>query len=184
MWYRIKCLPFIYSFQVDYVQDLPSYVIIIVSSQHLCWLHAGITVVCHNHRFIRSPNSKVGSLEIAKIKIAKIISHNFTFKSRNFSSAKFSRYTVLFNSKQIEWSEFPRNYSYFDASIFLLCLSIASKMMFWEGLTVISAQKHFQIKFINIAIYCNNIFDIAIYRNTFLGPQYPVLVLGHDGRRW
>ena len=48
-------------------------------------------------------------------------------------------------------------------------------MMFWEGLTAISAQKHFQIKFINIAIYCNNFFDIAIYRNTFLGPQYPAL---------
>ena len=47
--------------------------------------------------------------------------------------------------------------------------------MFWEGLTAISAQKHFQIKFINIAIYCNNFFDIAIYRNTFLGPQYPAV---------
>ena len=40
-------------------------------------------------------NSKVGSLEIAKIKIAKIISHTLTFKSRKFSSAKISRYTVL-----------------------------------------------------------------------------------------
>ena len=49
-------------------------------------------------------------------------------------------------------------------------------MMFLEGLTAISAQKHFQIKFINIAIYCNNFFDIAIYRNTFLGPQYPALL--------
>ena len=48
-------------------------------------------------------------------------------------------------------------------------------MMFWEGLTAISAPKRFQIKFINIAIYCNNFFDIAIYRNTFLGPQYPAL---------
>ena len=94
VWYRIKCLPFIYSFQVDYVQESPSSVIIIVLSQHLCWLHAGITVVCHNHRFIRSPNSKVGSFEIAKIKIAKIISHTFTSKSRKFSSAKISRYTV------------------------------------------------------------------------------------------
>ena len=63
-------------------------------SQHLCLLHAGITVICHNHRFIRSPNSKVGSFEIAKIKIAKIISHTFIFKSRKFSSAKNSRYTV------------------------------------------------------------------------------------------
>ena len=35
-------------------------------------------------------------------------------------------------------------------------------------------QKHFQSKFINIAIYCNTLFDIAIYRNTFFGPQYPV----------
>ena len=50
-------------------------------------------------------------------------------------------------------------------------------MMFWEGLTAISAQKHFQIKFINIAINCNTFFDIAIYRNTFLGPQYPALLL-------
>ena len=49
-------------------------------------------------------------------------------------------------------------------------------MMFWEGLTAIGAQKHFQIKFINIAIYCNNFFDIAIYRNTFFGPQYPALL--------
>ena len=40
-------------------------------------------------------NSKVGSFEIAKIKIAKIISSNFTFKSRKFSSAKISRYTVI-----------------------------------------------------------------------------------------
>ena len=40
-------------------------------------------------------NSKVDSFEIAKIKIAKIISHTFTFKSRKFSSAKISRYTVL-----------------------------------------------------------------------------------------
>ena len=54
-----------------------------------------ISVVCHNHRFIRSPNSKVGSFEIAKIKIAKIISHTFTFKSRKFSTAKISRYTVF-----------------------------------------------------------------------------------------
>ena len=42
------------------------------------------------------PNSKVGSLEIAKIKIAKIISHTFTFKSRKFSSTKISRYTVVY----------------------------------------------------------------------------------------
>ena len=48
-------------------------------------------------------------------------------------------------------------------------------MMFWEGLTVISAQRHFQIKYMNIAIYCNTFFNIAIYRNTFLGPQYPAL---------
>ena len=41
-------------------------------------------------------NSKVCSFEIAKIKIAKIISHTFTFISRTFSSAKISRYTVLF----------------------------------------------------------------------------------------
>ena len=40
-------------------------------------------------------------------------------------------------------------------------------------------QKRFQIKFINIAIYCNTIFDIAIYRNTFLGPQYPALGIGY-----
>ena len=39
-------------------------------------------------------NSKVGSFEIAKIKIVKIISHTFTLKSRKFSSAKISRYTV------------------------------------------------------------------------------------------
>ena len=39
-------------------------------------------------------NSKVCSFEIAKIKIAKIISHTFTFISRTFSSAKISRYTV------------------------------------------------------------------------------------------
>ena len=39
-------------------------------------------------------NSKVGSFEIAKIKIAKIISQTFTFKSRKFSSAKIPRYTV------------------------------------------------------------------------------------------
>ena len=32
--------------------------------------------------------------EIAKIKIANIISHTFTFKSRKISSAKISRYTV------------------------------------------------------------------------------------------
>ena len=38
-------------------------------------------------------------------------------------------------------------------------------------------QKRFQIKLINIAIYCNTFFDIAIYRNTFLGPQYPALDL-------
>ena len=42
-------------------------------------------------------NSKVSSLEITKIKIAKIISHTFTFKSRKFSSAKISRYTVCFH---------------------------------------------------------------------------------------
>ena len=47
----------------------------------------------------------------------------------------------------------------------------------WEGLTVRSAQKHFQIKFINIAIYCNNFFDIAIYRNSIFWPQYPALTL-------
>ena len=35
---------------------------------------------------------------------------------------------------------------------------------------------HFQIKFINIAIYCNTFFDIAIYRNTFFGLQYPALI--------
>ena len=52
-------------------------------------------MVCHNHGFIRSPNSKVGSFEIAKIKIAKIISHTLTSKSRKFSSAKISRYTVI-----------------------------------------------------------------------------------------
>ena len=40
-------------------------------------------------------NSKVGSFEIAKIKISKIISHTFTFKSQKFSSAKISRYTVF-----------------------------------------------------------------------------------------
>ena len=40
-------------------------------------------------------NSKVGSFKIAKIKIAKIISHTITFKSRKFSSAKISRYTVF-----------------------------------------------------------------------------------------
>ena len=39
-------------------------------------------------------NSKVGSFKIAKIKIVKIISHTFTLKSRKFSSAKISRYTV------------------------------------------------------------------------------------------
>ena len=39
-------------------------------------------------------NSKVGSFEFAKIKIAKIISNTFTIKSRKFSSAKISRYTV------------------------------------------------------------------------------------------
>ena len=33
----------------------------------------------------------------------------------------------------------------------------------------------FTKKLINIAIYCNAFFDIAIYRNTFLGPQYPAL---------
>ena len=42
-------------------------------------------------------NSKVGSFEIAKIKIIKIISHTFTFKSRKFSFVKFSRYTVQGN---------------------------------------------------------------------------------------
>ena len=41
-------------------------------------------------------NSKVGSFVIAKIKIAKIISLTSTFKSRKFSSAKISRYTVLY----------------------------------------------------------------------------------------
>ena len=46
-------------------------------------------------------NSKVGLFEIAKIKIAKIISHSFTFKSRKFSSAKISRCTVLFLNGQI-----------------------------------------------------------------------------------
>ena len=40
-------------------------------------------------------NSKVGPFEIAKIKNAKFISHTFTFKSRKFSSAKISRYTVI-----------------------------------------------------------------------------------------
>ena len=36
------------------------------------------------------------------------------------------------------------------------------------------SQKHFQIKFIDIAIYCNTLFDIAIYRNTqpYLSPPY------------
>ena len=95
VWYHIRCLPFIYSFQVDYVQESPSSVIIIVLSQHLCWLHTGITVVWHNHSFIRSPNSMVGSFEIAKIKIAQIIPHTFTFKSRKISSAKIFRYTVV-----------------------------------------------------------------------------------------
>ena len=83
-------------------------------------------------------------------------------------------YSILNRSNGVN---FPKNYNYFDASIYLLCLSIASKMMFWEGLTVISAQKHFQIKLINIAIYCNTFFDIAIYRNTFLGPQCPALLV-------
>ena len=36
-------------------------------------------------------------------------------------------------------------------------------------------QNCFQIKFINIAIYCNTFFDIAIYCNTFFGLQYPAL---------
>ena len=40
-------------------------------------------------------NSKVGSFEIAKIKITKIISHNFTLKPQKISSAKISCYTVL-----------------------------------------------------------------------------------------
>ena len=40
-------------------------------------------------------NSKVGSFEIVKIKITKIISHNFTLKSWKFSSANISRFTVL-----------------------------------------------------------------------------------------
>ena len=44
-------------------------------------------------------NSKVGSFEITKIKIAKIISHIFIFKSRKFSSAKISRYTVCQRSR-------------------------------------------------------------------------------------
>ena len=44
-------------------------------------------------------NSKVGSFEIAKIKILKIISHSFTFISRKFLSAKISRYTVLYDPK-------------------------------------------------------------------------------------
>ena len=83
------------------MQKSPSSVIIIVLSLHICWLHVGITVLVHNHHFIRSPNSKVGSFEIAKIKIAKIISHTFTFKSRKFSSAKISRYTVL--SQSLYW---------------------------------------------------------------------------------
>ena len=34
--YQIKCLPFIYFFQVDYLQESPSSVITIVLSQHLC----------------------------------------------------------------------------------------------------------------------------------------------------
>ena len=95
VWYRIKCLPFIYSFHVDYVKESLSSVIIIVWSQHLCWLHAGITVVCHSHCFIWSPNSKVGSFEIAKIKIAKIILHTLTLKLQKFPSTKISRYTVF-----------------------------------------------------------------------------------------
>ena len=39
-------------------------------------------------------NSNVGWFEFAKIKIAKIISNTFAIKSRKFSSAKISRYTV------------------------------------------------------------------------------------------
>ena len=97
VWYRIKCLPLFNLFQVDNLQESPSYFIIFVLSQHLCWLHAEISVVCHNHRFIRSPNLKVGSFEIAKIKIAKIISHTFNLESRKCSSAKISRYTVFAN---------------------------------------------------------------------------------------
>ena len=49
-------------------------------------------------------NSMVCFFDIAKIKIAKIIPHTFTFISRKFSSAKFSRYTVyylLFNCPSI-----------------------------------------------------------------------------------
>ena len=46
-------------------------------------------------------HSKVGSFEIAKITIAKIISHTFTFKSRKFSSAKISRHTVSKSNKTV-----------------------------------------------------------------------------------
>ena len=40
-------------------------------------------------------NSKLVSFEIAKIKITKVISHTFSFKSRKFSSTKIFRYTVI-----------------------------------------------------------------------------------------
>ena len=38
-------------------------------------------LVCHNHPFIRSPYSKVGSFEIAKIKIAKIYGRLWLIRS-------------------------------------------------------------------------------------------------------
>ena len=96
------------------MQESPLSVIIIVLSHHLCWLHAGITVICDNHRFIRSPNSKVGSFEIAKIKIAKIISHTFIIESRKFSSAKISRYTVYCSCRS----------SCFNLQLECICLNI------------------------------------------------------------
>ena len=58
--------------------------------------------------------SKVGSSEIAKIEIAEIISHTFTYKSRKFSSAKFSRYTVYCDTLfSLYFHRNPINYSIF-----------------------------------------------------------------------
>ena len=90
----MKCLPFIYSFQFDYVQKSLSSVIIIVLSLHLSCLHTGITVVFYNHRFILITLFNGRFIWNRENKNRKIISHIFTFKSRKFSSAKFSRYTV------------------------------------------------------------------------------------------
>ena len=65
----------------------------------------------------------------------------------------------------------------------LLCLSIGSKRMLGRDELSEVPQKHFQFKFINIAIYCNTLFDIAIISQYVFWAALPIPTCHHPIKR-